>query len=165
MCFGLLWSYFSHNSLIGYWYTCWYFVLGNEEYGIVPDSILFPTPCASRTISFSNEFTQMDLVGPLIILLYYSDDPVVGSMTTFAWCCPCKFVASTATCCDICSTLVTCDLVLYRCVAHRRSYLFPVYWPRRCCFTSSLDFLEYFSLLLLMMDLSGLDWEISALCS
>ena len=49
----------------------------------VPDGILDPTPCASHLISFANEFPQMDLVGPLIICLYYSYAPVVGSMTTF----------------------------------------------------------------------------------
>ena len=50
----------------------------------VPDGILVPTPCASRTISFANGFSQTALVGPLIRCLYYSDAPVVGSMTTFA---------------------------------------------------------------------------------
>ena len=46
----------------------------------VPAGILVPTPCASRPISFANEFSQMALVGPLIICLYSSDAPVVGSM-------------------------------------------------------------------------------------
>ena len=50
----------------------------------VPEGILVPTPCASWTISFVNDFSQMDLVGPLIICLYYRDAPVVGSTTTFA---------------------------------------------------------------------------------
>ena len=49
----------------------------------VPDGLLVPTPCASWPISFANEFHQMDLVGPLIICLYSSDAPVLGSMTTF----------------------------------------------------------------------------------
>ena len=39
---------------------------------------------AIRPISFADEFSQMALVGPLTRCLYYSDAPVVGSMTTFA---------------------------------------------------------------------------------
>ena len=50
----------------------------------VPDGILVTTPCASRKISFANDFSQMVLVGNLIICLYYSDTPVVGSMTKFS---------------------------------------------------------------------------------
>ena len=57
--------------------------LGMNKMVFVPDVILVPTPCASRPISFANEFSQMDLVGPLIICLYSSDAPVLGSMTTF----------------------------------------------------------------------------------
>ena len=129
-----------------------------------PDGILVPTTCDIRKISFANEFSQIDLVRTLIICLYYIDAPVVGSMATVDWLCTCRFVASTATCCDIGSTFVTCALVLYRCFACFRSYLFPVYWPRRYCFTSSFNVLVYFSLLFLMMELSGLDWEVSALC-
>ena len=50
----------------------------------VPDGILVPTPCAIRPILFANEISQMALVVPLIRGPYYSDAPVVGSMTTFA---------------------------------------------------------------------------------
>ena len=50
----------------------------------VPYGILDPTPCANPTISFADEFPQMDLVGPLIRCLYYRDAPVVGSMIAFA---------------------------------------------------------------------------------
>ena len=59
------------------------FPLGMKKMVFVPDNILVPTPCASRTILFANEFYQMDLVGPLIRCLYSSDSPVVGSITTF----------------------------------------------------------------------------------
>ena len=58
--------------------------LGMKKMVFVPDGILVPTPCASRPISFANEFYQMALVCPLTRCLYSSDAPVVGSMTTFA---------------------------------------------------------------------------------
>ena len=122
---------------------------------IVPDGILVPTPCASRPISFANDFFQMALVGPLIRCLYYMDAPVVGSITKYDLLYPCRSATSTATCYAIGSTIVPCALVLYRCVACGRSYLFPVYWPRQCCFTSSFNFLCIFSLFLLMVELSG----------
>ena len=56
---------------------------GNFSFGInnimlVPDGILVPTPCASRPVSFANNFSQMDFVGPLIRFLYSRDTPVVG---------------------------------------------------------------------------------------
>ena len=47
----------------------------------VTAGILVLTPCASRTISFAIKFSQMALVGSLIICLYSRDAPVVGSMT------------------------------------------------------------------------------------
>ena len=50
----------------------------------VPDDILVTTPCASRPIPFANEFSLMALVVPLNRQLYYSDAPVVESMTTLA---------------------------------------------------------------------------------
>ena len=121
----------------------------------VPYGILVTTPCDSRTISFANEFSQMAFVGPLTICLYYSDAPVVGSMTTFYWWCPWRFFASIAKCCAIGSTLVPFALVLYRCVARGRSYLFPLYWPRRRCFTSYFNFLVYF---LLVASDDGVAW-------
>ena len=58
--------------------------LGMKNMVFVPYGILVPTPCASRPISFANEFPQIALVGPLIRCLYSSDSPVVGSMKTFA---------------------------------------------------------------------------------
>ena len=106
----------------------------------VPDEILAPTPCASCTISFANEFTLMTLFGPLIICLYSIDAPVVGSMTTLAWWCSCRFVDIPVTCCAVGSTIVTCALVLYRCIARGWSYLFPVQRPRQSCFTTSFNF-------------------------
>ena len=88
----------------------------------------------------------MALVGPLIICLYYSDAPVVGSMIKFYWWCPCRFFVRTATCCAVGSTISPCALILYRCVARGRSYCFLVWWPWRRCFTISFNFLVYFSL-------------------
>ena len=88
----------------------------------------------------------MVLDGPLTRFLYSRDAPVVGSMTKFSWCFTCRFVAITATCCAIGSTLVPFDLSLYRCVACGRSYLSPVQWTQRRCFTISFEFLVYFSL-------------------
>ena len=46
----------------------------------VSDCILVPTPCASRPISFANEFYHMALVGPLTRCIYSIDAPVFGSM-------------------------------------------------------------------------------------
>ena len=100
--------------------------LGMKKMVFVTDEMRVPTPFSSRPISFANEFSQMALVGTLIICLYSSDAPVAGSMRTFTWWCPCRFVASTLTYFTIGSTLVPCALVLYRCVARGRSYLFPV---------------------------------------
>ena len=60
------------------------FPLGINNMMLVPDVILVPTPCASRLVLFSNEFSHMSLVGPLIRFLYSSDAPVFVSMTTFA---------------------------------------------------------------------------------
>ena len=82
----------------------------------------------------------MALVGPFIRCLYSSDTPVFGSMTTFAWLCPWIFISSTTKFCAIGSTIVTFALVVYQYVAHSSSYLFPVQWPRRHCFTSSFSF-------------------------
>ena len=85
----------------------------------------------------------MDLVGTLTRCLYSRDALVVGSMTTLAWCCPCRFSPSNEIWCVVGSNLVpwcAYALILYRCVAHGRSYLFPVYWPRRSYFTSSFSF-------------------------
>ena len=60
------------------------FPLGVNNTVLVPYGIHVPTPCASRFISFANEFSHMDIVGTLIICLYSRDAPVVGSMTTLA---------------------------------------------------------------------------------
>ena len=95
--------------------------LGIKKMVFVPDVIIVPTPCNSRPVSFANELSLMDLVIPLIICLYSSDYPVVGSMTTFTWWCPFIFFSSTATCYTIGSTRVPCYLVLYRFFAHGRS--------------------------------------------
>ena len=45
------------------------FALGINKMIFVPDGILVPTPCASWTISFANEFYQIALAGPLNICL------------------------------------------------------------------------------------------------
>ena len=60
------------------------FPLRIKKMVFIPDVVLVPTPWASRTISFSNEFYQMDLVGPLIRFLYSSDAPVFRSITTLS---------------------------------------------------------------------------------
>ena len=57
--------------------------LGTNKMVFVPDGTLVQTLCASQPISFENEFYHMSLVDPLIICLYYSDAPVVGSMKKF----------------------------------------------------------------------------------
>ena len=91
----------------------------------------------------------MDSVCPLITCLYSRDSSIVGSRTTLAWCYICSFFASTSMCCAMGYPLFTwcaCAIVLYRSVAHGRSYLSPVYWPRRNCFNSSLRFLVYFAI-------------------
>ena len=56
---------------------------GMKKVVFVPDGILVLTPYASHPISFTNELSQMVLVGPSIICLYYSDASIVGSMTIF----------------------------------------------------------------------------------
>ena len=84
MCFSLLWSHFGHNSPIDDFPKFRHFPLGIKKMVFVPDGILVLTPCASRPIVSANKFSQMDLVGPLIICLYSRDAPVVGSMTKFS---------------------------------------------------------------------------------
>ena len=58
--------------------------LGMKKMLFVPDGILIPNPCAIRPVSYANEFSRMDLFGPLIRFLYSRDAPVVGSMKKFA---------------------------------------------------------------------------------
>ena len=58
------------------------FKSGIKKIVLVPDGIVVPTTCAIQTISFANKFYQIAFVGTSIILLYYRDAPVVGSMNT-----------------------------------------------------------------------------------
>ena len=91
----------------------------------------------------------MALVGTLTRCLYSRDDPVVGSINTLDWCCPWIFVASTAMCCVVVSTIIPCSpcaLVLYWWVTCSRSYLFPMWCPLQSSCASSLNILIYFYL-------------------
>ena len=58
--------------------------VGINKIVLVSGGIIVPTTCDSRPISFSNELSQMDFVGHLMICMYFRDDPAVGSMTTLA---------------------------------------------------------------------------------
>ena len=49
---------------------------------LVSDGIIVPNPCYIWSVSFENEFSHMDIVGPLIRCLYFKYATVVGSMTT-----------------------------------------------------------------------------------
>ena len=60
------------------------FSFGLKNILLVPDGIIVTNTCAIRTISFTNEFSQMDLVGPLIRCLYSRDAHFVESMNKLA---------------------------------------------------------------------------------
>ena len=130
------------------------FSLGIKKMLFVPDGILVPNTCVSRTIPFANEFSQITLVGPLIRCLYYSYAPVIGSMKNFL-------------------DDVPTDLSL---VLQRSFILDPLFFPAlwyctgvfltvgHICFLCSgcgvpslVTFFVYLPLFLLMVDLPGLD--------
>ena len=60
------------------------FSLGIKKIVLVPYGLLVTSPCYSRQILFTNEFSPIALVGSLIICIHYMDAPIVGSMTTLA---------------------------------------------------------------------------------
>ena len=149
MCFRFLWSYLGHNSSICDCPTCRKFFLWDKEDFVCSWWHPCYYPWAIQSISFANDFPQMDFIDPLIRCMYSRDAPVVGSITTLSWCCPCVFFDSTEMCCAVGSTIITWytrAVVLYQCVARDRSYLFPLQWPRSCCCTSYFIFSVYFPL-------------------
>ena len=126
---------------------------------------LFRLLCASRPVLFANEFSQLNLVGPLIICLYYSDAPAVGFMTTFI----------DDVLVDLSLVLhhvVTFDPLLFLALCYCAGVLLMV---RHTCFRCSghggvaslvpLTFWCICYLLLLIVELSGLYLEVSDPCS
>ena len=138
------------------------FSLGLKKIVFVHDGILVPSPCDIQLVSFANKFSQVALVGPLIWCLYSSDALVVGSMTTFAWWFSCIFFASTEMWCAV-SLLIP---ALWYCT---RVLLVVGLISPLCSGDGSVDLLVPLSfwciltLLLLMLELPGLNWEVHVL--